>query len=101
MIATDLLQVAAYIAALILLTPPLGAFMARVFAGERTLLTPMLGPIERATYRLIGVDPTREMTWLDYVKALMVFTWSPSCLATVSSSVRLENARSASFCDSS
>lgn len=73
MIATDLLQVAAYVAALILLTPPLGAFMARVFAGERTLLTPVLGPIERATYRLIGIDPMREMTWRGYTLALCVF----------------------------
>ena len=73
MTATDLLQVAAYVAALILLTPPLGAFMARVFAGERTFLTPVLGPLERATYRLIGVDSTREMTWRGYTLALVVF----------------------------
>jgi K+-transporting ATPase ATPase A chain len=71
--ANDLLQVAAYVAALILLTPPLGAFMARVFAGERTFLTPVLGPLERVTYRLIGIDPTREMTWRGYTLALCVF----------------------------
>jgi len=72
-IATDLLQVAAYIAALILLTPPLGAFMARVFKGERTFLSPVLRPIEGLTYRLIGVNPGEEMTWRGYTVALMVF----------------------------
>jgi K+-transporting ATPase ATPase A chain len=72
-IATDLLQVAAYVAALVLLTPPLGAFMARVFKGERTFLSPVLAPIEGLTYRLIGVNPLQEMTWLGYVVALMAF----------------------------
>lgn len=71
--STDWLQVAAYVAALVLLTPPLGAFMARVLKGERTFLHPVLGPVERLTYRLIGVDPTREMTWRGYAVALMAF----------------------------
>jgi K+-transporting ATPase ATPase A chain len=70
---TDWLQVAAYVAALVLLTPPLGAFMARVLKGERTFLHPVLSPVERLTYRLIGVDPAREMTWRAYASALMAF----------------------------
>jgi potassium-transporting ATPase potassium-binding subunit len=69
----DLLQIAAFIGALVLLTPPLGAFMARVLTGGRTFLHPILGPLERATYRLAGIDPTREMTWRAYAVALMVF----------------------------
>jgi len=72
-IATDLLQVAAFLAALILLTPPLGRFMARVFAGERTFLSPVFAGPERLIYRAIGVDPTREMTWRGYCLALLIF----------------------------
>ncbi len=70
---TDWLQLAAFLAALIVLTPPLGAFMARVLQGERTFLHPVLAPLERLTYRLIGIDPTREMTWVGYTAALLTF----------------------------
>jgi K+-transporting ATPase ATPase A chain len=69
----DLLQVAAYIGALVLLTPPLGAFMARVLNGQRTFLHPVLAPVENLTYRLSGIDPSREMTWRGYAVALMAF----------------------------
>jgi K+-transporting ATPase ATPase A chain len=72
-IATDLLQVAAFLAALILLTPLLGSFMAKVFEGRRTFLSPLLAPIEGVTYRLIGVNPIEEMTWRAYTLALVVF----------------------------
>ncbi len=69
MSAIDLLQVALFISLLILLTPPLGAYMAKVLEGRLG----WLGPLERSIYRLIGVDPTREMTWRGYTAALMTF----------------------------
>ena len=62
MTAIDLLQVAAFLAVLILLVPPLGAFMAKVFDGRRNLLSAVLGPVEAAIYKLIGADPKKEMT---------------------------------------
>ena len=73
MIANDILQLAAYIGALLFLAPPLGAFMARALEGRRTFLHPLLGPVEKLTYRLCGIDPSREMTWRGYAVALMVF----------------------------
>jgi K+-transporting ATPase ATPase A chain len=69
----DFLQLALYLAALVALTPLLGRFMARVFQGERTLLSPVLGPMERLIYRLGGVDATKEMSWLSYAGALLAF----------------------------
>lgn len=51
---------------ILLLTKPLGVYMARVFTGERTFLTPVLGPIERLTYRICGVDPAVEQGWVRY-----------------------------------
>jgi K+-transporting ATPase ATPase A chain len=69
MSATDFLQVALFVALLILLTPPLGAYMARALEGRLG----WLGPVERGLYRLIGVDPAREMTWKGYAAALMTF----------------------------
>jgi K+-transporting ATPase ATPase A chain len=47
--------------------------MARVFAGERTFLNPVIGPIERGFYRVGGVDPAREQHWTTYTVAMLVF----------------------------
>ncbi len=69
----DYLQIAIYFAALLILAPFIGRFMARVFQGERTLLSPFLAPVERFTYRLSGIKPTVEMNWKQYAFALMVF----------------------------
>src|SRR5262249_47953526 len=52
---------------------PLGAFMAKIFAGERTFLSPLLVPVETAFYRISGVDPAREHNWLSYAFALLLF----------------------------
>jgi K+-transporting ATPase ATPase A chain len=71
--ATDWFQVLAYLATLIVLTPLLGAFVHRVFSGERTFLSPVLGPVERLIYKLGGVDPEREMRWTNYTLALLAF----------------------------
>jgi K+-transporting ATPase ATPase A chain len=67
------LQLIFYIVVLIALAKPLGSFMARVFQGERTFLDPILGPIERLTYRLSGVKPAEEMNWKTYAIAAMAF----------------------------
>jgi K+-transporting ATPase ATPase A chain len=68
-----LLQLALYVLVLVLLVKPLGAYMAAVFQGERTFMSPLLGPVERLIYRLAGVDPARESDWKRYaVGALMV-----------------------------
>jgi K+-transporting ATPase ATPase A chain len=71
--ANDWAQIALFLAALVALTPVLGGFMARVFAGERTFLSPVLGPLERLIYRLGGVDPAKEMRWTGYCGALLAF----------------------------
>ena len=47
--------------------------MARVLAGERTLLSPVLGPVERGFYRLAGIDPNREQGWLGYTLGMLAF----------------------------
>ncbi|HEY5892457.1 MAG TPA: potassium-transporting ATPase subunit KdpA [Chthoniobacterales bacterium] len=69
----DFVQLALYLLGVIALTPLLGAFMARIFQGKSTLLSPLLRPIERTIYRLGGVDEKREMRWTEYCLALLVF----------------------------
>ena len=59
------IQIALFCVVVTLLVKPLGGYMTRVFAGERTFLSPVLGPVERGFYRLSGVDERAEQHWLD------------------------------------
>lgn len=69
------LQLAFYFVVLLGLAKPLGAYMARVFDGPPVVLERVLGPIERLTYRLCGVDPEQGMTWRTYAVAMMLFNF--------------------------
>ncbi|WP_377293065.1 potassium-transporting ATPase subunit KdpA [Rhizobium sp. SG2393] len=68
------LQISLLLLAVLVVIKPLGLYMARVFAGERTLLSPVLGRLERDLYRLSGVNPDREQSWLAYTLAMLVFS---------------------------
>ncbi len=73
MTGQGLLQLALYVVVLVALVKPLGAYMAAVFRGERTFLSPLLGPVERLIYRISGVDPAHESDWTRYAfDALLV-----------------------------
>lgn len=67
------LQIAIILATVLLAAMPLGAFMARIHAGKRTFLSPVLGPVERGFYALAGVDPAREQSWRTYALAMLLF----------------------------
>src|SRR5262249_25497897 len=67
---TQILLYCAIVAALVV---PLGAYMTRVFTGERTLLSPVLRPVEAALYRIGGVDEQREQHWLVYTVSMLFF----------------------------
>jgi K+-transporting ATPase ATPase A chain len=73
MTTNAVLQISLYVAVLALLTKPVGAYMARVYAGERTFADPALVPVERLIYRLTGVDQRREMRWTTYLLGLLTF----------------------------
>ncbi len=66
-------QITVFTALIAGLTKPLGWYMALVFAGERTVLRPVLGPIERTLYWIAGVDPKKEQSWLDYAFSFLAF----------------------------
>jgi K+-transporting ATPase ATPase A chain len=68
------LQIGLYLIVLLLLVKPLGSFMARVYEGERTFLSPVLGPVERLIYRITGVKPQEEMDWKTYAFAMLLFS---------------------------
>jgi K+-transporting ATPase ATPase A chain len=68
------LQIALFCALVVAVVPLLGGYMARVFAGEPTFLAPLLGPVERLTYRLLRVDPGQGQHWKAYARSLVVFS---------------------------
>jgi potassium-transporting ATPase potassium-binding subunit len=67
------IQIALFCAVVVALVKPLGLYMTRVFAGERTLLSPVLAPLERGLYRLCGIDADQEQHWTGYALAMLVF----------------------------
>jgi K+-transporting ATPase ATPase A chain len=67
------IQIALYCVVITLLVKPFGGYMTRVFSGERTFLSPVLGPVERSFYRLGGVDERTEQSWLTYAVAMLLF----------------------------
>jgi K+-transporting ATPase ATPase A chain len=68
------LQGAIYFVLLCALTKPLGLYLARVFSGDRTFLSPVLAPVEKLLYRICRIDPAREMTAVNYLFALFAFS---------------------------
>ena len=67
------LQIGLFSLIVVLITRPFGGYMTRVFAGERTFLSPLLRPVERLVYWCCGVDETEEQSWLIYAVSMLFF----------------------------
>ncbi len=67
-------QIALYVVVLTALTPLIGAYMARVYAGERVLLARVLGPLERGIYRVLRADPDEGQDWKGYARTTLLFS---------------------------
>ncbi|MEJ2123646.1 MAG: potassium-transporting ATPase subunit KdpA [Alphaproteobacteria bacterium] len=65
-------QLAIFCAVIVALTPIIGGYMFRVYTGERTFLTPVLAPVERVLYRLIGVNPDAGQHWTRYALSMLL-----------------------------
>jgi K+-transporting ATPase ATPase A chain len=69
------IQLALYILVLLLLTKPVGLYLVRVLDAEgKTFLDPLLKPVERLLYRLLGLDPKKEQAWKHYTLSLLAFS---------------------------
>jgi potassium-transporting ATPase potassium-binding subunit len=68
------LQLLLYFAVLLALVKPLGAYMAQVYMGERTLLSPLLAPVERLFYRAGGIHAEKDMHWREYATSVLLFS---------------------------
>jgi potassium-transporting ATPase potassium-binding subunit len=69
-----IVQIILYFAVIILITKPLGVYLYKVFAGEKTFLHPVLRPVETGIYKITRIDEKKEMSWLIYAIALILFS---------------------------
>ncbi len=74
MTAIGWLQAVVFFLLVLAVTKPLGTYMARVFEGERTWLTPIFAPLEKLIYRLCGVREDEEMAWYVYALSMLAFS---------------------------
>ncbi len=68
---TELIGVIAMFAITIVLAIPFGSYIARVYAGDKTLLDPIFNPIDKLLYKVSGIDEKREMNWKQHMFALL------------------------------
>src|SRR5690242_14637802 len=73
MTAIGWVQILLYSAIIVAITPVLGAYITRVFNGERTFLSPVFRPVERAIYRLAAVDERQEQHAVTYTVGMLLF----------------------------
>jgi potassium-transporting ATPase potassium-binding subunit len=74
MTANGWFQIGLFLLIILVITKPIGVYLARVFSSEKTILDPAMRPIERLIYRLTGVDAKREMRWTEYAIAMLLFS---------------------------
>src|SRR5215831_2120949 len=76
MTSAGIFQILAFFGAILLVTKPVGLFMARVFEGERTFLHPIVRPIEILVYRVCGVREDEEQRWTEYAASILAFSFA-------------------------
>src|SRR6201997_3632646 len=74
MTANGWFQIFLFLALIFAVTKPMGIFLAKVFSRERTFMDPVLRPLERALYRMTGVDENHEMRWTEYAISMLLFS---------------------------
>ncbi|HKV46576.1 MAG TPA: potassium-transporting ATPase subunit KdpA [Candidatus Acidoferrales bacterium] len=74
MTANGWFQIALFFLILLAITKPIGAFITRVFAREKTVLDPLLSPVERTIYRSCRIDQDHEMDWKEYAVSMLLFS---------------------------
>ncbi len=72
MTALQIVQILVFLGIVIALTPILGRYMARVFSGQKTLLDPVLAPIERGIYRVCRIDASKDQGWIEWTVVMLI-----------------------------
>ncbi len=74
MTTNGIMQILLFFAVVLLVTKPMGLYMARVFNGTRTLLSPIFVPVEKLIYKILGTNEEEDMHWTVYAFAMLMFT---------------------------
>jgi K+-transporting ATPase ATPase A chain len=74
MTANGWFQILFFLALILVVTKPLGVYMARIFSRERTFMDPVARPVERLLYRVAGVDEDHDMPWTEYAVTMLLFS---------------------------
>lgn len=77
--APDILQFMLYAALVTALAWPLGLYLARVYEGSTTWLSPVLAPVERGFFALAGIRPDQGQHWTRYALSVLAFSLGGSC----------------------
>jgi len=72
--ALGIFQIFLFLVIVLVITKPIGLFLARVFAREKTFLDPLCRPVERLVYRICGIDEAEEMNWKQYGFSMLLFS---------------------------
>ena len=75
MLLKDFLTLITFVTVILVSFPLLGSYMAKVFSGERNILSPLLAKPEKGFYKLIGINPEKEMNYKEYLYALLIFNF--------------------------
>jgi K+-transporting ATPase ATPase A chain len=84
----DVIQIVLLLVLVVAAAKPVGTFLHKLYSGERTFLHPVLGPVERSIYRVVGIDAAGEMTWVAYTLAMLMF--SGVCIVVLYALLRLQ-----------
>jgi K+-transporting ATPase ATPase A chain len=74
MTTIGVLQILVFFGIILALTKPVGVFMSRLYAGERTFLHPVLRPLEVMIYKICGVREPDEQRWTHYTASVLAFS---------------------------
>ena len=88
MTLTGLIEIALTLSLVMAAARPMGAYLADVFENRRTFLTPLLLPVERAFYRVAGIDAKVEQEWWEYAISMVLF--GGACLLSLYALLRLQ-----------
>ena len=82
---TEIIGILSMFLATVLLAIPLGKYIAKIYAGDKTFLDPVLGPLEKIFFKISDIDPHDEMNWKEHLYALLTINliWFFFCLGII------------------
>ena len=90
---STVIQYILYLAVLVVLAIPLGAYIKKVMNGEKTFLSKILTPCENAVYKVMKVNKEEQMNWKKYAASVLIFFRYRACVPVFASAFARRSAR--------